>query len=234
MENIGWFIGYDKETKILNMKLKDDLNFERLNTYYNDDLSKVIGLLDIPDPRKPSKAQRRFYWAMLGDMEYCLGGLDEDYDEYFKRRFFYKYDRKVSVSDDTKSSMEDVTNLINMVIDRILDEPMMQLSESFKYIGMNDYWFYASLMKKKCCLCGAKGEKAHVQAVGMGRNRKTIDHTKHAFMSLCNNHHREQHEKGITEFLKEHVVIPVWLVNDDLKSIGLPVINHDKTEFNVS
>lgn len=71
---------------------------------------------------------------------------------------------------------------------------------------------------KQCFICGNKetAQYAHYEAVGMGRNRKTIDHSKHRFMCLCDFHHREQHNIGVKEFLKKYVIIPIKLTPEQI------------------
>lgn len=224
MEFAGRIVSYDSESQLLVQKIREPLNIKRIETYYHTDLSRVLVHNEVEDPRKFSKAQRRLYWAMLNDIELSYGQPRESLDEYFKNTFFNKYFRKVSVADDSINSVEEVTNLINLVIDFVLLSRNIEFSESFKYLGNSNYWFYSCLMNSMCCLCGDKGEKAHVQAVGIGRSRKTIDHTLHQFMSLCRTHHGEQHTIGLTEFLEKHIVIPTWLTRKDLKKLNISVI----------
>lgn len=224
MEFAGLITGYDDKTRTLTLKLREELNLKRIETYHSGDFSRVLVHSEIADPRVFSKAQRRLYWAMLNDIELSYGQPRESLDAYFKEAFFNRYYRTVSVADNSINTVEEVTNLINIVIDFVLSARNLEFNESFKYLGTSNYWFYSCLMNSMCCLCGDKGEKAHVQAVGTGRNRKTIDHTLHEFMSLCHTHHREQHNIGLTEFFKKHIVIPTWLTREDLKQLNMPVV----------
>lgn len=77
------------------------------------------------------------------------------------------------------------------------------------------------LMHRKCFVCGANNaEVAHVEAVGAGRNRKTIDHTKHRLMALCHEHHREQHNTGIKTFMNKYHLQGIRLKHEQLKELG--------------
>lgn len=231
MENVGWVIGYDDKEQILKLKLKEPLNLERIQTMYSNDFSRVIAHVDVIDPREFSKAQRRFYYALLNDIERYTGQPAEYSDMYFKRKYVIEHLHEFSFSDNSENTKEHANNIVNTVIDFVLEEKI-ELKEAFKYIGVHDYWFYASIKKRQCCLCGKKGERAHVQAVGMGRNRKTIDHTKHAFMSLCHEHHKEQHNIGINHFIEKYHIIPVWLTKKDLQDIGLPIYEEENNNGN--
>ena len=57
--------------------------------------------------------------------------------------------------------------------------------------------------------------------VGMGRNRKTIDHTKHHVMALCRGCHQEQHTSGIDTFMSRHHIVPIQLTEESVKLLNL-------------
>lgn len=81
--------------------------------------------------------------------------------------------RSFSLSDcDMTTARLFITYLIDFCILHGVDvgEPLYQLSEDIpRYV-------WACLMNKRCAVCGRKAELHHVDAVGMGRNRKEICH----------------------------------------------------------
>ena len=78
------------------------------------------------------------------------------------------------------------------------------------------------LKYKSCFACGKEhAEVAHYEAVGAGRNRKTIDHSKHRFMALCTKHHREQHNIGIMTFMQKYVLVPIKLTPEQVKEFKI-------------
>jgi hypothetical protein len=65
---------------------------------------------------------------------------------------------------------------------------------------------YSSLLRKRCIVCGIKGEIHHVDSVGMGRNRQEIAHIGMRVMCLCRYHHSECHAIGQEFFdIKYHI-----------------------------
>ena len=72
-------------------------------------------------------------------------------------------------------------------------------------------YIYACLRHKRCCLCGGKGELHHVDAVGMGQNRKEICHLGYRVLPLCRGHHCEIHNRGNPAFLSRYHLEPVRL-----------------------
>ena len=64
-------------------------------------------------------------------------------------------------------------------------------------------------MNKRCAVCGRKAELHHVDAVGMGRNRKEICHIGMRALPLCREHHTEIHSIGQEAFLRRYFLEPV-------------------------
>ena len=78
------------------------------------------------------------------------------------------------------------------------------------------------LKHRACFICGKHhADMAHYEAVGMGRNRKSIDHSKHRFMALCREHHQEQHNIGLTEFMAKYVLVPIKLTPQQIKEFRI-------------
>lgn len=78
------------------------------------------------------------------------------------------------------------------------------------------------LKHRACFVCGqAKAEYAHYEAVGAGRKRNAIDHSKHRFMALCRKHHQEQHQIGIQTFMKKYVLVPIKLTPEQVEEFGI-------------
>ena len=98
-----------------------------------------------------------------------------------------------------------ITYLIDFCILHGVDvgEPLYQLSEDIpRYV-------WACLMNKRCAVCGRKAELHHVDAVGMGRNRKEICHVGMRALPLCREHHTEIHNVGQEDFLRRYFLEPV-------------------------
>lgn len=78
------------------------------------------------------------------------------------------------------------------------------------------------LKHRICFVCGKPhADMAHYEAVGMGRNRKKIDHSKHRFMALCREHHQEQHNIGLTEFMAKYILVPIKLTPEQVKEFRI-------------
>ena len=70
---------------------------------------------------------------------------------------------------------------------------------------------YAAMLHKKCLVCNQKAEIHHVDAIGMGYNRREKPQIGNRVMPLCREHHMEWHNIGGTAFEERYHVVPVKL-----------------------
>jgi hypothetical protein len=82
-------------------------------------------------------------------------------------------------------------------------------------------WIYALTCARICCVTGQHGaDICHVgKAVGMGRDRKEIDHTKFKVISLSRALHTEEHTNP--NFLQEHGLYGVSLSKNDFERLNV-------------
>ncbi|MDT2832287.1 putative HNHc nuclease [Vagococcus carniphilus] len=206
------------------VEFSEELDWSKIDRWYEGKYPILSGEVD--DPRKFTKIQRNFYYALLRDIEFYYGQPTEQSDEWFRTKYALDCLDEISLSDQNWASRSNVNRLISYPINFCLENGI-ELGESYKYIRTHSRWFYHCLMNRKCCISGVPADRAHVKAVGMGMNRKNVDHTKYGFMSLSREYHQLQHQMGIKEFIKKYEIEPVYLTREEVKRIGLPVINYD-------
>lgn len=119
------------------------------------------------------------------------------------------------------ATMSEARAFISMLIEIILEygiptkEPLYGLCDDIpRYV-------YACLMNKKCAVCGKKTELHHVQAVGMGRNRREIDHIGMQALPLCREHHEEAHRIGNRAFLERYHLVSIPIDEQIAKKYNL-------------
>lgn len=183
------------------------------------DLVRAAGnvLIDIPDPRKISKAQRRKAYVLLSYIAAWWSYTPlEAAKEITKMIFagqeiFSLKDETFSLSDCSMTTARlYITFLIDFCVLHGIEtgEPLYSLCEDIpRYV-------WACLMNKKCAVCGKKAELHHVDAVGMGRNRKEIIHVGMNVLPLCRLHHTEIHKIGKQSFLKKYLLEPIKMTEE--------------------
>ena len=163
------------------------------------------------DSRHISDEQRRKAWALMTEIAVYQGQCKEETYNEQKTIFSIKH---LDILQDglftlSKATMTMARAFIQMLIDTILEygiptkEPLYGLCDDIsRYV-------YACLMNKKCAVCGQKTELHHVDHVGMGRNRREIDHIGMRALPLCREHHDEAHQIGEGAFQAKYHLEPV-------------------------
>jgi hypothetical protein len=187
-----------------------------------DNLSDEV-LVYWKDKRGISSEQRRKAWALMTEIaDYQGQSKDEVYAEQ-KTAFSLKH-LEILQGELFRLSTATVSTakaFITMLIEIILEygiptkEPLYGLCDDI------ERYVYACLMNKKCAVCGRKTELHHVTKIGMGRNRREIDHIGMLALPLCRDHHDEAHRIGETAFQEKYHLVPIKIDQKIAKKYGL-------------
>ncbi|WP_311194384.1 putative HNHc nuclease [Selenomonas noxia] len=180
---------------------------ERIDKLYG--CHESVGV-EFVDKRRISTQQRKKAYVLISYIAAWWGYTPlECMKEMLKLMFVGEAEtlrRSFSLSNcDMTTARLFITYLIDFCLLHGVDvgEPLYQLSEDIpRYV-------WACLMNKRCAVCGRKAELHHVDAVGMGRNRKEICHIGMRALPLCREHHTEIHAVGREDFLKRYILEPV-------------------------
>ena len=178
------------------------------------------------DRRRISDDQRRKAWALVGEIASFAGYMSrekETVNQHLKQRFLMQqaeeYQRQMfSLSDCT---MSEAREYINYLIDFCLAEdvptkvPLIELADDLEQMT------YSALIHKKCVCCQKRAELHHVDAIGMGYNRKTKPQIGALALPLCREHHSQYHDIGKSAFLELWHVVPVAIDPRIAKVYGL-------------
>lgn len=70
---------------------------------------------------------------------------------------------------------------------------------------------YLCLKHRKCAACGRPADVHHIDAIGMGSDRKSVSHIGRQAVALCRKHHEESHTAGWRDFSELHHICGVRL-----------------------
>lgn len=119
-----------------------------------------------------------------------------------------------------ESSMSEMNRWIDFLIEYVLYEGV-RLPKRYNYLLEHDSFFYYACKYRKCCICGASNAQIHhITAVG-NRKRNKVDHRLFPFAAVCYIHHKLAHDIGEIIFIKDYLVIPVYLDQQTLVDIGI-------------
>lgn len=172
-------------------------------------------------PDTTTDEQRKHFYALIKDISDHTGEAPWVIKLRMKYLYMIAHDKTKEPSlARNKMSKKDARLLIQTVIDFALEHDIPLRGNYLPYF--EEKQFFELTLKRMCWVCGRHGDLHHVQAVGMGRDRSKIDHTKHEFMCLCRHHHQETHQVGQETFMKKYSLQGgIKLMKEQLKSLGV-------------
>lgn len=158
--------------------------------------------LRLDDGRTITAEQRKKAYATIKDISFHTGYLPEEMKEIMKYNYIIETGEDYfSLSD---CSMTTARLYINFLIEfafkwdiSLMDHGLNRTDDIGKYL-------WQCLKFKKCAICGKDAETHHTDAIGMGRDRRTVDDSGHEKVGLCRIHHTEAHTIGWDTFSDKH------------------------------
>ncbi|WP_195960520.1 putative HNHc nuclease [Enterococcus casseliflavus] len=223
MNNLSYLAKITKvdEDKVT-LQLKESLNIERLKTIFDGYDGERQAEIFIKDPRGFTVEQRKFFFALLNDIYKETGLSIDEMKDYIYSMFRYATGNNISLSNQSVSTVDDVSYLTNLVLDFIFEHDI-PFKDGYEVPPQNiQYFFYKCVVNRTCCICGKKNADIDHFDKALGRRkRKEVDHTEFTFAALCRTHHSEKHQMGITEFKNKYHVIGIKLNQDEIKKLKI-------------
>lgn len=168
------------------------------------------------DGRHISNLQRRKAYATIRDIATFTGYLPEECKEWLKYDYMIATGAPYfSLSDCDMSTARDfITHLLEIVLKQgiPLSEAAIERADDIgKYL-------YACIKYKKCAVCGRPGEIHHVDTIGMGNDRRTVDDSDYRKICLCREHHTIAHQRGMPSFERMYHVYGIVYEEDKNES----------------
>lgn len=179
------------------------------------DLDKLLAqrsdrvLIEIVDGRKRSPEQLRKYWAIIGEIADWSGHLPAYVHKHMK--FDFMTDKYRSLADWLSMADTDMTTareIISFLIEFVLEFDVPTRVPLYELCDDLERYIYATLVNKKCAVCGRRGELHHDPPLGMGMDRAEAPQLGMTAICLCREHHNQAHAHGMA-FLDELHLIPV-------------------------
>ena len=171
--------------------------------------------VELPDARARTAEQLRKAWAIMGDMAAHISGdkraaaddvyrpLSADFaqraQETLQRRLFHLSDASVTEARDFISFLLDTCLEYEIPLSR----PAAELTDDIQH------YVYTCTVNRRCAVCGQRADLHHVDHVGMGRNRREIDHEGLRALPLCREHHNEAHTVSTEIFCERYHLEPI-------------------------
>ena len=182
--------------------------------------SVMHGEIRVDDGRRISSEQRKKIYALCRDISDYTGHDVEDLKEnILKAGFMIKEDRDYfSLSD---VDMTTARYFIEYILEFCFEWNVPLNGKTVALAREVNNYLYLCLKYRRCAICGRYADIHHVDAVGSGRDRNKVDHTKLRMIALCREHHQETHTIGWLTFRSKYHVEGILLNEKSLKELGI-------------
>lgn len=157
------------------------------------------------DGRTITAEQRKKAYALINDIAEWSGHLQHPLKEWFKIDYMAKTGCEYFSlgTCDVSTAREYISLLIDFCFDHNVptrDTLLNRTDDIGKYL-------YMCLVHRKCAVCNKPADIHHVEGsrVGMGFNRRNINHYGRYAIALCREHHNEAHQSEKVFFTKHHI-----------------------------
>ena len=179
-----------------------------------------------PDTEEITPDQRRKIFAIVGEIACWSGYAPEDARKGLTVDFLRQNIERLQQSAislamgggcDKGTASLFLDYLINFCLENQVptSKPLQELADDL------ERYTYAALMNKRCLICGGKADLHHVDAIGMGYNRREKPQLGARVMPLCRIHHTEYHTIGGTAFDAKYHTVAVAMDERIAKRYGI-------------
>ncbi|WP_406244617.1 putative HNHc nuclease [Leuconostoc mesenteroides] len=210
----------DPNKGLVTLQMSDE-DLRTLQKYHATNQQQVLSVV-ASDDNEPTPKQRRFAFALLNDIWLSqVGGAWLETVESTRRHFYgaYEYYHGLDSGEFSLSAVKgnksDTNEFINMLLDYAV---LHNISLSVKPLNELEpqeiaHWEYQCLMNKCCVICGKRPSDLHHldgSRVGMGGDRRDVNHLGRRAVQLCRTHHQMFHtdeNKFMSKFHLNGIVI---------------------------
>ena len=158
----------------------------------------------LDDGRHISIDQRKKIYATLRDISEYTGDPPEATKEWMKYCYIEKTGcQYFSLSDCYVTTARE---FINFLMDVCLRNGIILTESGLKRTDDIDAYLIQCIRYKRCCICGRPADVHHVDAIGMGNDRRHFDDGENEIIALCREHHTQAHSLGNARFMERYKV----------------------------
>jgi hypothetical protein len=194
--------GTTLEVFLPNINLQEPIESKRMNK---------CGLW-LEDGRHITAEQRKKAYATIRDIADWTGYLPEEQKEWLK--YLHIANTGCKYFSLSTCSIDTAREFINTILDYALREGIALSDFGVDRTDDIGKYLYFCLKHKKCAVCGDKGEIHHVDTIGMGADRRTVDDSEYRKICLCRKHHTQAHTYGMTQFESRYKVYGIVFETD--------------------
>lgn len=181
------------------------------------------------DKRLSTSKQRKFFHVLCSNVAKDRGEPVEWYIAFFKSLYSVMYNKDISLSDSSDTTVSEANDLILIVIEHILENNIGLDSSLITHDDVKRVT-YVCMMNRKCIICGEHARVHHVDAIGMGGDRSKVSHIGRRSLPLCDTHHQEIHTSGLDEFKDKYHVEEITITREIVEKLKIRGIEMEEVE----
>lgn len=199
------------------MSVEDAQELASLSLYTTEEQPQAV--ITVADNRRISRIQRKKAYAIIGEIAKWSGYTPEEAKEWMK--FYYEAETGDHHFSFANTDMTTARNFISYLLDYAVRNHIPMSKSGLDYMDDVEAYMYSSLRYRSCVVCGQHADVHHVSTVGMGNDRRLVDHREKELIALCRVHHNEAHNIGWPAFSQKYHVMGIKLDPETLQRLGI-------------
>lgn len=175
--------------------------------------------LTVYDGRLITPDQRKKIYAMINDISAWTGYYPDELKEKMKYLYIEKTGKEMFSL--ATCSIETAGQFLDVIIDFSLANSIPLRESALERTGDIFNYLVSCIHHKRCCICGRPADIHHLDAIGMGNDRKHYDDSGNEIIALCRKHHTIAHTKGRESFCSLYHVFGVPKMSVESSYMGI-------------
>lgn len=208
--------------RLVEFELSSDLDIEKVE---RNAVGRLIQAnIGFQNKNMITDDQRKKIFALINDICEHTGYMNDEM--YIKMKFYYMAYSGCDVFSISRNGVpkEFASRFIEFIIEWCFQMGVPFMNRDYHLSSDENRTLFIYLKYRSCFVCGKQHSDVHHvngSTIGMGGNRKKVQHIGRYVMCLCREHHTQYHVEGESKFLSKHHLIPIKLTDELVKSLKL-------------
>ena len=208
--------------RLVTFELSSDLDIAEVKRNASNGL--ITANIEFENKNMITNDQRKKIFALINDICEYTGYINDEM--YIKMKFYYMaYSGCDTFSISHNGVSKDfASRFIEFIIEWCFQMGVPFLNREYQLSSDINRTLFIYLKYRSCFVCGKPHSDVHHvngSTIGMGNNRKKVNHVGRFVVCLCREHHTVIHSLGEQAFFKKHHLAPVKLNEETVKRLKL-------------
>lgn len=196
----------------MELSFNDEVYYDILRLNEGDEEAKQDIEIHINDGRTITAAQRKKIFAIMRDIAKHV--CDEPEQLRHILMYYYCEEKDALPFSLSSGSVTDARNFITFLLETTMRYDIPLSASGIERTDDIDAYLYLCIKYRKCAITGQSNAEIHHcngSVVGMGMNRRKVDHRKRELIALSHDWHRRVHKQGEKAIFKKYKIYGIKL-----------------------